>query len=191
VTDSAALLALVGDIAGLLEKGAPESDSGWYVTHYLANGLSVVGDGLSSGIFPIKCEGPQADLIVAAFNALPILLPAIKALIEERDGMPTIWEDPAGKGYPCFERRMTAAECKETIERFADRLAASEAECARLREALELARDVLGDMRRSGVIHSDGEAEAFCRSFYVGPGVAPKIRLALESPGRGLEGGGV
>lgn len=32
-------------------------------------------------------------------------------------GMPTIWEDPAGKGYPCFERPMTPAEAKDAIDR--------------------------------------------------------------------------
>ena len=37
--------------------------------------------------------------------------------------MPTIWEDPAGKGYPCFERPMTPNEARETIERWGMRLA--------------------------------------------------------------------
>jgi hypothetical protein len=40
--------------------------------------------------------------------------------------MPTIWEDPAGKGYPCFERSMTPKEARETIERFGARIAALE-----------------------------------------------------------------
>lgn len=44
-------------------------------------------------------------------------------------GMPTIWEDPAGKGYPCFERPMTPAEARATIDLY-------EREIARMQEAL-------------------------------------------------------
>lgn len=42
----------------------------------------------------------------------------IESLSAAQDQMPTIWEDPAGKGYPCFERPMTPAECRDTIERY-------------------------------------------------------------------------
>jgi hypothetical protein len=81
-------------LEGLLAKGCPESDSGWFVEGHTNSGLSVIGDGLHSGIFPIKCEGPQAALIVAAINALPGLIAALRtsaarenALREERDAI--------------------------------------------------------------------------------------------------------
>jgi hypothetical protein len=36
--------------------------------------------------------------------------------------MPTIWEDPAGKGYPCFEWPLTLKEANAMIERFGTRI---------------------------------------------------------------------
>lgn len=62
-------------------------------------------------------------------------------------GMPTIWEDPAGKGYPCFERPMTPAEVREGLSQcfatidglhalvaeLGDKIAAKDAEIARLK----------------------------------------------------------
>ncbi|WBO23909.1 hypothetical protein [Sphingomonas abietis] len=42
-----------------------------------------------------------------------VVISAITKLLAD---MPTIWEDPAGKGYPCFERPMTPAECRAAIE---------------------------------------------------------------------------
>ncbi len=45
----------------------------------------------------------------------------------EASEMPTIWEDPACKGYPCFERPMTPAECKQMIDRLSDRVTELEA----------------------------------------------------------------
>lgn len=69
---------LIDQLRGLLAKGVPETDSGWYVSDYTPSGLSLIGDGLCSGIFPIACEGPQAALIVATVNALPGLLDTIE-----------------------------------------------------------------------------------------------------------------
>jgi len=50
---------------------------------------------------------PLRDAILARINSTPMA---------SDSEMPTIWEDPAGKGYPCFERPMTPRECKETID---------------------------------------------------------------------------
>lgn len=38
---------------------------------------------------------------------------ALRALLAD---MPTVWEDPAGKGYLCQERPMTPAEARAEIE---------------------------------------------------------------------------
>lgn len=36
--------------------------------------------------------------------------------------MPTTWYDPAGKGYPCFERPMTASECRQLMDFLSDKI---------------------------------------------------------------------
>lgn len=64
-----------------------------------------------------------ADHIIAE----PALFAALSTHQPDDREMPTIWEDPAGKGYPCFERPMTAKEARETIDRYAARIAKLEA----------------------------------------------------------------
>lgn len=73
---------IIQELRGLIEKGVPESDSGWYISNTTGSGLSIIEDGLmfpGSGICPIKCEAPQAALIVAAINHLPALLDRLEA----------------------------------------------------------------------------------------------------------------
>lgn len=56
------------------------------------------------------------------------LAQAILTTLEaSRSEMPTIWEDPAGKGYPCFERPMTAKEAREEVETLRARVVELEA----------------------------------------------------------------
>lgn len=69
--------------------------------------------------------------------------------------MPTIWEDPAGKGYPCFERPMTPAEARETVERYVRRIVELEGQVARLQEALEARVNAL----RFGSVEDEGRAD--------------------------------
>lgn len=47
--------------------------------------------------------------------------------------MPTIWEDPAGKGYPCQERPMTSAEVRDEITSLRARDIGWRLECEELR----------------------------------------------------------
>ncbi|MFX4085849.1 hypothetical protein ACKU27_12180 [Sphingobium yanoikuyae] len=73
---------IIQELRGLIAKGVPESDSGWYISNTTGSGLSIIEDGLmfpGSGICPIKCEAPQAALIVAAINHLPALLDRLEA----------------------------------------------------------------------------------------------------------------
>jgi hypothetical protein len=63
-------------------------------------------------VFPFR----RMDM-VQAFEA-----GATYAAAEQQRDMPTIWVDPAGKGYPCFERRMTPKECREAIEMYEKRI---------------------------------------------------------------------
>ncbi len=71
--------ALVERLQGLLANGVIPSDSGWYVSGYTSDGLATISDGLRHGIFPFRCEGHQAALIVEAVNALPKLLAALSS----------------------------------------------------------------------------------------------------------------
>lgn len=57
------------------------------------------------------------------------------AALESRP--PTIWEDPAGKGYPCFERPMTPQEARETIERLSARVVELESRPAPTEERMQ------------------------------------------------------
>lgn len=50
-------------------------------------------------------------------------------------GMPTILEDPAGKGYPCFERPMTPTEAKECIDRLSSDLLNARENCAKIADS--------------------------------------------------------
>jgi hypothetical protein len=54
--------------------------------------------------------------------------------------MPVIWEDPAGKGYPCFSRPMTPTEARETLDRRAAQIIDLSTDKERLIEALREAR---------------------------------------------------
>lgn len=58
-------------------------------------------------------------------------------------GMPTIYEDPAGKGYPCFERPMTPAECKAQMEEYGSALADAERKLEEARRERDTLHDVL------------------------------------------------
>jgi hypothetical protein len=52
--------------------------------------------------------------------------------VQPASEMPTIWEDPAGKGYPCQERPMTPKEASETIDRLSAQVVEMEAIADRL-----------------------------------------------------------
>lgn len=83
---------------------------------------------------------------VATAKALADALPAIRKALAKapvsgdgwRAEMPTIWEDPAGKGYPCFERPMTPSEAKDTIDWYGRML-------AKLQNALNPFADIRAD----------------------------------------------
>ena len=88
---------IIQELRGLIAKGVPESDSGWYISNTTGSGLSIIEDGLmfpGSGICPIKCEAPQAALIVAAINHLPALLDRLEAA--ERGGTAD-WQPRVGE----------------------------------------------------------------------------------------------
>lgn len=85
----------------------------------------------------IHTNGRAADLesAIARITELEAHIAA------EQAAMPTIWEDPAGKGYPCFGCPMTPAEAKAAIDRYAQEVIAlterAEGEPDRMREVVE------------------------------------------------------
>lgn len=58
-------------------------------------------------------EGEIAHLLARCNQPLHAEIEALRAILAE---MPTVMEDPAGKGYPCQERPMTPAEARDVIE---------------------------------------------------------------------------
>lgn len=115
----------------------------------------------------------NAAFIVAAHMHLPTLLDEIERLSErlataerdnqeltdalaegaakidrltgERDALPTVGEDPAGKGYPCFFRPMTAQEINDLIASQTARAHAAEQRCADIIEQCAKVADSIED----------------------------------------------
>lgn len=88
--------------------------------------------------------------------------------------MPTIGEDPAGKGYPCFFRPMTPLECKETFERLAQRAIDAEVH-------LTASGSVGSDVLRPGDIDASRQIAAALKLF--DRAFAAKARSSWRTPG--------
>lgn len=94
----------------------------------------------------------------------------------ERQEMPTIWEDPAGKGYPCFERPMTPNEARETIDRLGQRVVELENEADRLR-ALNSALNTASTTTR-------GEDARLREAIEMALACTPSIRVSKGDQGQ-------
>ncbi|WP_010337765.1 hypothetical protein [Sphingobium yanoikuyae] len=99
-------------------------------THPVADAGGVTEDDVI-GLINIVTDLAEVDALDKAYPEVWGRLDAMvnHAVAAATAGMPTIWEDPAGKGYPCFERPMTPAEARDTIDHYGR-------EIARLQEAL-------------------------------------------------------
>ena len=49
-----------------------------------------------------------------------------------------------------------------------------------VKETLELMSDMVSDMFENGYAHTDGDGEGGHCSYYIGPGVLPKIRESIN-----------
>ncbi|WP_303763854.1 hypothetical protein [Sphingobium yanoikuyae] len=111
-----------------LQRLGQEFDAG--ETEPVADAGGVTEDDVI-GLINIVTDLAEVDALDKAYPEVWGRLDAMvnHAVAAATAGMPTIWEDPAGKGYPCFERPMTPAEARATIDRYGR-------EIARMREAL-------------------------------------------------------
>lgn len=133
------LMALVGRLEGLLEKAIRTP----WVRANLASITTRILPATMRGA-PYEMEerqyrGPADDVFVTeAINALPILLPAIKALVEERDEARSAWRE-ATEGWDLSIQQSQAARSEWR---------AAEARCARLiEERLKLDRRIHNQRR--------------------------------------------
>lgn len=81
-----------------------------------------------SELFALGIDGSRSVYVRNADGSWPTVPTRIErpATSQEGERMPTLWEDPAGKGYPCFERPMTPNEARETIDRLSAQIVAYE-----------------------------------------------------------------
>lgn len=90
-------------------------------------------EAITGGNFDFKPKAKAERLEMIARHRIEATRALLAEIASYKAAMPTVWEDPAGKGYFCYERPMTPAEAKEAVERLAEVLA----ENAALRAALE------------------------------------------------------
>lgn len=85
-----------------------------------------------------NCSGnePSLSVLCRAADQAADEIERLRTILAD---MPTIWEDPAGKGYPCQERPMTSAEVRDEITRLRARDIGWRLECEELRARLEVA----------------------------------------------------
>jgi hypothetical protein len=89
----------------------------------------------------LQCVPPDIDLTHFRLSVAGLFVRhRLQSVAAATAGMPTIWEDPAGKGYPCFERPMTPAEAKAALDQDAQTIIAKDAEIARIMRVIDVFR---------------------------------------------------
>jgi hypothetical protein len=101
----------------------------------------------------------------------------------ELAALPIIWEDPAGKGYPCFSRPMTAAECADLLARYSARVIELEA-------ALLEIRNLAAGASGSPVAPSPSGEDVAGEGFGQRSPATQNSNLAVIPPGHGVGAAG-